>query len=106
MKLLPGIGWIESIPTPEVGGFRLRSGVFHLIPTPDGRWKGYTMYTSLTSLKDYLEKTGKFRNPPHEPREMVGTTRARSGVRGLGTIHRRRGRWTGWFGCRGPLEES
>jgi len=63
LKLLPGIGWIESIFTFEVGGFGLGSGVFRLIPTPDGRWKGYTVYTSLTGLKDYPEKTGRSRNP-------------------------------------------
>ena len=62
LKLLPEIGWIESIFTFEVGGFGLGSGVFRLIPTPDGRWKGYTRHTSLTGLKDYLEKTGK--EPP------------------------------------------
>jgi len=64
LKLLPGIGWIESIFTFEVGGFGLGSGVFHLIPTPDGWWKGYTGHTSLTGLKDYLEKTGK--EPPSQ----------------------------------------
>ena len=61
---LPGsIAWIQGIFTFEVGGFGLGSGVFRLIPTPDGPWKAFTVYTSLTGLKDYPEKTGKDRNP-------------------------------------------
>ena len=63
VQLPPAIGWIQGIFTFEVGGFGLGSGVFRLIPTPDGQWKAYTVYTSLTSLKDYPEKAGKFRNP-------------------------------------------
>ena len=63
VQLPPAIGWIQGIFTFEVGGFGLGSGVFRLIPTPDGQWKAYTVYTSLASLKDYPEKAGKFRNP-------------------------------------------
>ena len=59
----PAIGWIQGIFSFEVGGFGLGSGVFRLIPTPDGRWKAYTIYTSLSGLKDYPEKGGKLRNP-------------------------------------------
>ena len=63
VKLPPAIAWIQVIFTFEVGGFGLGSGVVRLVPTPDGRWKGYTVYTSLSGLKDYPEKAGKFRNP-------------------------------------------
>ena len=55
VKLPPAIAWIQCIFTFEVGDFGLGSGVFRLIPTPDGQWKGYTVYTSLTGLKDYPE---------------------------------------------------
>ena len=63
VKLLPTVAWIQGIFTFEVGGFGLGSGVFRLVPAPDGQWKGYTVYTSLSGLKDYPEKTGKHRNP-------------------------------------------
>jgi hypothetical protein len=62
-KLPPAIGWIQAIFTFEVGGYGLGSGVFRLMPAPDGGWKCYTMYTSLTGLKDHPEKVGKLRNP-------------------------------------------
>ena len=93
-KLLPGISWIECIFTFEVGGFRLGSGIFRLIPTPDGWRKGYTGHMSLTGLKDYLEKTGK--EPPSQTTgNGWNNESAKSGVRGLGTIRHRRGWWTG-----------
>ena len=63
VQLPPAIAWIQGIFTFEVGGFGLGSGVFRLIPTPDGRWKAYTVYTSLTGLKDYPEKAGRLRDP-------------------------------------------
>ena len=62
VQLIPTIGWIQGVYTFQVGGFGRGSGVFRLIPAPDGQWKGYTVYTSLTDLKDYPEK-GEFRNP-------------------------------------------
>lgn len=63
VQLPASIAWIQGIFTFEVGGFGLGSGVFRLIPTPDGRWKGYTVYTSLSGLKEYPEKAGELRNP-------------------------------------------
>jgi len=64
VELPASIAWIQGIFTFEVGGgVGLGSGVFRLIPTSDGRWKAYTVYTSLTGLKDYPEKVGKLRNP-------------------------------------------
>ena len=62
VQLPPAIGWIQGIFTFEVGGFGLGSGVFRLIPTPDGQWKAYTVYTSLIGLKDHPERAGKLRN--------------------------------------------
>ena len=64
VNLPPAIGWIQGIFTFEVDGFGLGSGVFRLIPTPDGQWKAYTVYTSLTGLKDHPERAGKYRNSP------------------------------------------
>jgi hypothetical protein len=63
VQLPPAIGWIQGIFSFEVGGFGLGSGVFRLIPAPDGGWKAYTVYTSLTGLKEHPEKLGKLRNP-------------------------------------------
>ena len=59
----PAIGWIQGIFSFEVGDFGLGSGVFRLIPTSDGSWKAYTVYTSLTGLKHHPEIAGKLRNP-------------------------------------------
>lgn len=63
VQFLPTVGWIQGIFSFQVGGFGLGSGVFRLIPTSDGRWKGYTVYTSLSGLKDHPEKAGHLRNP-------------------------------------------
>ena len=61
VKLPPSVAWIQGIFTFEVAEFGLGSGVFRLIPAPDGQWKAYTVYTGLTGLKDYPENT--LRNP-------------------------------------------
>ena len=54
--------WIQSIFTFSVGDFGLGTGVLRLVPTWTGEWKGYTIYTSLTGLKDYPEQLGEHRN--------------------------------------------
>lgn len=59
----PAVGWVQGIFAFQVDGFGLGSGVFRLIPTPSGPWKAYTVYTGLSGLKDYPEKTGLLRNP-------------------------------------------
>ena len=59
----PAIGWIQGIFTFEIGDYGLGSGVFRLVPTLDGKWRAYTVYTSLTGLKHYPEKAGNLRNP-------------------------------------------
>ena len=63
VQLPPAIAWIQGIFTFQVGPFGLGSGVFRLIPTPDGQWRAYTVYTSLSGLKDYPEMAGEHRNP-------------------------------------------
>ena len=60
VNLSSDIAWIQGIFTFEVGDFGLGSGVFRLIPAPDGQWKAYTVYTGLTGLKDYPDT---LRNP-------------------------------------------
>ncbi|GBE78965.1 FAD/NAD-binding domain-containing protein [Sparassis crispa] len=37
-------------------------GTCRLVPTADGDWKAYTMFTSLTSLKGFPEKVGSLRD--------------------------------------------
>ena len=63
VKFPPAIGWIQGIFAFEVCEYGLGSGVFRLIPTSDGQWKAYTVYTSLAGLKHYPEIAGKLRNP-------------------------------------------
>ncbi|KAJ4486192.1 hypothetical protein J3R30DRAFT_3697705 [Lentinula aciculospora] len=38
------------------------SGVFRLVPTAEGPWKAYTMFTLLESFKDFPEKIGAHRD--------------------------------------------
>jgi len=54
--------WIQSIFTFDVGDYGLGTGVFRLAPTSTGEWKGYTIYTSLSGLKDHPEQLGERRN--------------------------------------------
>lgn len=54
--------WIQSIFTFDVGSYGLGTGVLRLVPTSTGEWKGYTIYTSLTGLKDHPERLGEHRN--------------------------------------------
>ena len=57
------IEWIEALFTFSVGTWGAGDGVFRLVLSPEGTWKGYTIYTSLQSLIDYPEKVGALRNP-------------------------------------------
>ncbi|KIM52907.1 hypothetical protein SCLCIDRAFT_140112 [Scleroderma citrinum Foug A] len=41
------------------------TGIFRLVPLPDGSWKAHSVYTNLDDLRDFPEKTGSLRN--HEP---------------------------------------
>ena len=58
----PANVWIQSIFTFNIGDYGLGTGVLRLAPTPTGEWKGYTIYTSLSGLKDHLERSGEHRN--------------------------------------------
>ena len=57
------IEWIEALFTFSVGTWGAGDGVFRLVLSPEGTWKGYTIYTNLQSLNDYPEKVGALRNP-------------------------------------------
>ena len=54
--------WIQSAFTFDVGDYGLGTGVLRLVPTSTGEWKGYTIYTSLSGLKDHPEQLGEHRN--------------------------------------------
>ena len=54
--------WIQSIFAFNVGDYGLGTGVFRLASTPTGEWKGYTIYTSLSGLKDHPERLGEHRD--------------------------------------------
>jgi len=57
------ITWIEGLFTFSVGTWGAGDGVFRLVFTPEGGWKGLTIYTNLQSLNDYPEKVGALRSP-------------------------------------------
>ena len=57
------IEWIEALFTFSVGTWGAGDGVFRLVYSPEGVWKGYTIYTNLQSLSDHPEKVGALRNP-------------------------------------------
>ena len=59
--------WIQSAFTFDIGDYGFGAGVVRLVPTLTGEWKGYTIYTSLSGLRDHPELLGKHRNqlPDH-----------------------------------------
>ncbi|EGO25706.1 hypothetical protein SERLADRAFT_437430 [Serpula lacrymans var. lacrymans S7.9] len=60
-KPYPDLAWIQGFFDFEtqVG---LASGVFRLVPLPDGTWKAHTVLTNLEDLKGFPEKIGSLRN--------------------------------------------
>ncbi|KAH8111482.1 FAD/NAD-binding domain-containing protein [Phellopilus nigrolimitatus] len=58
----PDIAWIQGMFTFEtkVG---LGSGIFRIVPTSSGDWKGHVVYTNLEELKGFPERSGAHRNP-------------------------------------------
>ena len=58
-----GIEWIEALFTFSVGTWGAGDGVFRLVLSPEGTWKGYTIYTNLQSFNNHPEKVGALRNP-------------------------------------------
>ncbi|CCM05743.1 uncharacterized protein FIBRA_07975 [Fibroporia radiculosa] len=63
------------------------SGIFRLVPTPSGTWKGYTMFTNLEDLKGFPETIGPRRNPlPNHGKWTSQRERERSFVDGDPTV--------------------
>ncbi|KAF5392953.1 hypothetical protein D9757_001270 [Collybiopsis confluens] len=56
----PGLTWIVAMFEFQTS-VGTGSGVFRLVPTAQGPWKAYTMFTMLESFKDYPEKIGALR---------------------------------------------
>ena len=57
----PDLAWILGQFTFETAT-GVASGVFRLVPTADGQWTGFTLYTNLEELKGFPEKVGPLRN--------------------------------------------
>ncbi|EGO00127.1 hypothetical protein SERLA73DRAFT_107112 [Serpula lacrymans var. lacrymans S7.3] len=57
----PDLAWIQGLFDFEthVG---IASGVFRLVPLPDGTWKAHTVLTNLEDLKGFPEQIGFLRN--------------------------------------------
>ncbi|KAF9459685.1 hypothetical protein BDZ94DRAFT_1380914 [Collybia nuda] len=57
----PDIAWINFMFDFETSA-GLSSGVARLVPTANGEWKAYVVFTNLENLKDIPEKVGALRN--------------------------------------------
>jgi hypothetical protein len=59
--------WIQSVFTFDIGDYGFGAGVVRLVPTSAGEWKAYTIYTSLSGLRDHPEQLGEHRShlPDH-----------------------------------------
>ncbi|KAJ4469877.1 hypothetical protein J3R30DRAFT_3661401 [Lentinula aciculospora] len=60
-KPFPDLTWIVGMFEFETGT-GICSGVFRLVPTAEGPWKAYTMFTLLESFKGFPEKIGIHRD--------------------------------------------
>lgn len=60
-KPYPDLVWIVGMFGFETNS-GLCSGVFRLVPTANGEWKAYTVFTNLEDLKGYPEMIGSSRN--------------------------------------------
>ncbi|KIM92255.1 hypothetical protein PILCRDRAFT_83485 [Piloderma croceum F 1598] len=60
-QLYPDVAWIQGLFEFETS-IGLGSGVFRLVPLPDGDWKAHTVFTSLDDLKGFPEKFGSLRD--------------------------------------------
>lgn len=60
------IAWIQALFKFDTNVGH-SSGVFRLVPLPDGTWKAHVVFTNLEDLKDFPERTGLLRNfqPDH-----------------------------------------
>ena len=55
------IAWIQAFFTFDTNVGHA-SGIFRLVPLPDGAWKAYVVYTNLEDLKGFPERIGPLRN--------------------------------------------
>ncbi|KAF8651407.1 hypothetical protein AX16_004800 [Volvariella volvacea WC 439] len=58
----PDIAWVQLIFDFETE-FGIGFGLARLVPTPNGEWKAYVVFTNLEGLKGFPEKIGHLRNP-------------------------------------------
>jgi len=61
-QLFPDLAWIHFEYTFQVGDVGLASAIGRLLPTSDGEWKAFMMYTNLEDLKHFPEKIGHNRD--------------------------------------------
>lgn len=59
----PDLAWIQGLFSFEIGELGIGEGVFRIVPTSTGEWKGHCVYTNLETLKDFPEKIGHHREP-------------------------------------------
>ena len=59
-----GTAWIEAFFSFDTNVGHV-SGIFRLMPLPDGTWKAHTIYTNLEELKGFPERIGPLRD--HQP---------------------------------------
>jgi hypothetical protein len=62
LQPFPDLAWIQGLFVFEVGEMGTGDGVFRIVPTANGEWKGHVVYTNLKSLKNHPEKVGPYRN--------------------------------------------
>jgi len=58
---VPGLVWVQGFFDFETA-VGLGSGVFRVVPTPNGQWKAHVVYTNLDSLRGMPSKVGPLRN--------------------------------------------
>lgn len=62
-QFYPDLAWIQGMFSFEIGDFGVGAGIFRIVPTSTGEWKGHCVYTNLESLKNFPEATGALRDP-------------------------------------------
>jgi hypothetical protein len=62
-QFFPDLAWIQGLFGFEIGDLGIGAGVFRIVPTSTGEWKGHCIYTNLESLKQFPEKSGPHRDP-------------------------------------------
>ncbi|KAH7913460.1 hypothetical protein BJ138DRAFT_1146035 [Hygrophoropsis aurantiaca] len=63
-KPYPDVAWIQAFFDFETPN-GVASGVFRIVPLPDGTWKAHAIFTNLEDLKGFPEQNGPLRD--HQP---------------------------------------